>query len=751
MKNRPTISIHNRSISQQAFAAHPIMLLFMLLFFIPAAVFPQTRLGKTSTDVNTKYTTVGNVSMTVTNFGTIGSRNYSWQSQPSCEYPRGSKINHIYNGGLWVGAHMKTANPNDSRNDQFLVSTGTSDQVSSARGNTRGYEFNSSGTDSIIELSSLSNDRPITSSYSPLAVSHQDFICDYTDDSTHVPTTGDSILDHSPMNIKVHQESYCWNFPFADFFVILRYQIINASAVDTLDSVYVGMWDNAVVRNWNYVRPGTTGYYLYTAQAYDDTARMAYSFDFSGVPGGPPADSYVGLKLLGATPFPNGVTNVKNLTDHTFYNIWIYTNSGGEPAYFSPTLDYDGSNPYNSRYSRMTQSMPKALVATFRTAPQNATYLLTTGPFRRLNPHDTVEVDFAVVCARKFGKDPANKDTPLQRKNLYANANWAQHCYQGEDVNGNDSLDTGEDIARRDSVSPSEMGLRYEPDHVITRYLLPAPPRKPKVHAVVENNRLAIYWDKWSAEESIDPISDRKDFEGYRIYRSNPGDDFLNHSDFIVSAPLVADFDRADDHVGYNTGFSAIQLAAAQYFAGDTTAYWYRYPPPGDTTALLNGWQYVYSISAYDQGDSVNNVPILESTRATFRLIPGTMPTSAHNAAIGVYPNPYYVNAVWDGAGERQRKIYFYNLPAHCQIVVYTLAGDVVTVIDHDAATYTGQGIQWFTDYGDAATTAQFAGGEHAWDLITRNDQAIATGLYLFTVKDNDTGDIKRGKFLIIK
>jgi len=43
------------------------------------------------------------------------------------------------------------------------------------------------------------------------------------------------------------------------------------------------------------------------------------------------------------------------------------------------------------------------------------------------------------------------------------------------------------------------------------------------------------------------------------------------------------------------------------------------------------------------------------------------------------------------------------------------------------------------------------AGGEYAWDLITDNDQAIATGLYLFTVENKRTGDIKRGKFLVIK
>ncbi len=43
------------------------------------------------------------------------------------------------------------------------------------------------------------------------------------------------------------------------------------------------------------------------------------------------------------------------------------------------------------------------------------------------------------------------------------------------------------------------------------------------------------------------------------------------------------------------------------------------------------------------------------------------------------------------------------------------------------------------------------SGGEHAWDLITMHDQATASGLYLFTVEDKNSGQIKEGKFLIIK
>jgi hypothetical protein len=89
-------------------------------------------------------------------------------------------------------------------------------------------------------------------------------------------------------------------------------------------------------------------------------------------------------------------------------------------------------------------------------------------------------------------------------------------------------------------------------------------------------------------------------------------------------------------------------------------------------------------------------------------------------------------------------------LPAHAEIRIYTLAGDVVDVMQHDAATYNANDIQWFQKtFSDGSQ--QLAGGEHAWDLITKKDQAVATGLYLFTVKNKDTGDIQSGKFLVIK
>src|SRR4030095_16182971 len=121
-------------------------------------------------------------------------------------------------------------------------------------------------------------------------------------------------------------------------------------------------------------------------------------------------------------------------------------------------------------------------------------------------------------------------------------------------------------------------------------------------------------------------------------------------------------------------------------------------------------------------------------------------------AEVGVYPNPYYGSAIWDGGGNKKellRKIYFYNLPSKCSISIWTIAGDLVDKFEHDAATYNGSDIEWFQTFSDG--TQKFPGGEHAWDLVTKNEQAIASGLYMFTVRDSNTGEVKKGKFVIVK
>lgn len=695
-----------------------------LLVIVSTLVLNQSSLAqslfKTADDDDRQFTTIGNIALTVSNFGTLGTRNRYWPNQPSCEYPKGSRIEHLYQAGLWVGAYSR-------RRAQYLVSTGVTDRSGTSGA---GYEFTSERGSFMIQRSSLSDSRY----FDEQAVSHQDFVAEYSDRNTRVPTTGDSILFHLPLDIAVHQESYAWNFPFADFFVLVSYTITNVGT-DTLDNVYVGLWANCVVRNTNFVRPGTSGYFNDGGNGYDSLARTMYTFEWANRIGGLPADSYIGIKLLGTTPFPNGVDSLAQLYRKTFFNAWGFRAEAGIDAYLSPTDDFH-SNRYLSRYTRMTQSIPQDRIDALRLAPGNFTTLLSTGPWLSLPPGHSVQVVFAVVCAKKAGVDPERFDTPDQRRTLMTNLSWAQQTYDGEDLNGNNMLDPGEDLNGNGKLD---------------RYQLPSPPRQPKVRAVVENQNVAIYWDRVSAEESVDPITKQKDFEGYRIYRSTPGADFKSPDEFLLSMNLVGEFDMPGNNVGYNTGFSAIKLAEPKTFDGDTNKYWYRFPPVGSNLTHLNGWQYLYGISAFDRGDPANNLPILETARVLVRVIPGTPPTNEQSKEVGVYPNPYYARAYWDGEGERTRKIYFYNLPARCTITIYTIAGDVVAELEHDAATNNGQNIEWFQRFGTGGQQPQFSGGEHAWDLITKFDQAISTGLYLFSVKDRDTGLVRTGKFAVVK
>jgi len=135
------------------------------------------------------------------------------------------------------------------------------------------------------------------------------------------------------------------------------------------------------------------------------------------------------------------------------------------------------------------------------------------------------------------------------------------------------------------------------------------------------------------------------------------------------------------------------------------------------------------------------------------RVFPGTpvnenFTSSAEEFQVGVYPNPYRVNAAWDGTLESERKIYFYNLPARAEVRVYTIAGDIVGEFTHDSNTYSGD-IGWFSNFSDDPRV--LPGGEHAWDLQSNANQILTSGLYLYSVKDLTSGEVQTGKIVIIK
>jgi hypothetical protein len=108
----------------------------------------------------------------------------------------------------------------------------------------------------------------------------------------------------------------------------------------------------------------------------------------------------------------------------------------------------------------------------------------------------------------------------------------------------------------------------------------------------------------------------------------------------------------------------------------------------------------------------------------------------------GVYPNPYrasedYNFQGWEDPGrlgtdpERARKVTFTNVPDTCVVSIWTLDGDLVRKLDHAEPPNNSQS------------------SVVVWNLITRNTQAVKSGVYLYTIESRFGTDV--GKLVIIK
>ena len=197
-------------------------------------------------DIYDKYTSVGQLGLTVTNFGVLGNgwNKINGRIIPSCQYKQNTEIlrdqvEHFSYAGLWIGGVV---------NGQRLVSTAIVDGVFES--GQEGFEyFANSNFDIRSSISSTSLDS-MAQYYSPYAVSHQDFIMDFKDYGVSA-TDNYGIPNHTPLGIDVRLESYAWNFSFADAFVILNYYIKNVSD-QTIENIYAGIWTDASVANMNY-------------------------------------------------------------------------------------------------------------------------------------------------------------------------------------------------------------------------------------------------------------------------------------------------------------------------------------------------------------------------------------------------------------------------------------------------------------------------------------------------------------------
>lgn len=320
--------------------------------------------------------------------------------------------------------------------------------------------------------------------------------------------------------------------------------------------------------------------------------------------------------------------------------------------------------------------------------------LISIGPIPLLAPGEKFTVSFAWVGGEA---DPRTGRTT--NEDLLFNASWAQTAF---DLNLN----------------------------------IPLPPPSPRLKVIPDLGRLTLRWTD-DPEDFIDPESGRKDFEGYRVHMSES----RLESEFqpILEADVI-------DSVFYNTGIESLR----DPITIDGVDYEYRY----DVTGLRDGFKYWAAVTAFDTG--TQEIESLSSGLAQNRTFAFSgSPVAESPNDVLVFPNPYRGDAAWDGALGRDRYLWFANLPARCTIRIYTLAGDLVDTIEFDSDSYTPTDIRGIYDPTDRtnpeADLPRLPGGMAAWDLVTRQDQGVASGLYLFYVEDHATGDKQNGKFLILK
>lgn len=656
-----------------------------LVLLLPALFLfaPQAFAAGEEPPVTDLLTDVGLLGLNVTNLGYIG---HAWSKPyfPSCQYPLYSNTEHIYRGGLWVGARTSDG--------KVHVSTGAQD----ANGLEEGDQMREFTNDTDRPIRRLSNNQN-SELYHPDALAMQHFEVYFNDKTT--TETG----NHFQMGVDVTMKTLAWSSPAADDFVVLDYTIKNISGTE-LSDVYLGFWCDTTVGNttvtdpwddsgdnpWVYVDDyngawGAAGYGLpeRCTPVNDPNIWMTYERDDDGELG--LATSWVGIRLLGTEPDPEPEPGTRPVS----YNQWRFRQVPYRDDWYYDSGDstqllvgkYQVMS--NGEFDVGTGRDPNTGQPVNYDVSNNWVSLLSTGPYSYWAPEEELRVTFAVVC----GPDSLG---------LLENSQVAQVAYD-------------EGFALPSGPPSPQLEFAYDDNSIIIRWE-PGTDVDP-----VTNEPLPTDSGLRSPEYHINESSGRPDFQGYRIYRYE-GESFTGEPK--EQSLLLAEFDKIDGR-GFDTGLPELRADGRREFI--------------DTT-LKEGHAYWYSVISFSLRDEVTGQDAYESgfNENSELVYPGPAPASATNPQkIGVYPNPYRVTSDFESGSqlEKNRTLWFTGLPARCRIQVFNLAGELVKTLHHD-------------DPVD---------GKHEWNILSEPVRAIASGLYIYVVEDLATGEIQRGKLVIIK
>ncbi len=399
----------------------------------------------------------------------------------------------------------------------------------------------------------------------------------------------------------------------------------------------------------------------------------------------------------------------------------------------------------------------------------------------------------------------------LDFQDFATNAQWAEWVYDnpGRDscfIDGMWETDGDSGLYRNTGVDANGDSIRfwYKGDGC-PDFKGPPPPYSPKLTVEPVKSGITISWDginldedNSGSEDGFDSFNGKQDFEGYAVYMSYDELEWtlLCRYDKIDWVPVTWD----------NTISPAQWVVNKERFYPITTDSvnalgWDPYTPDWNNTAVTNweafdlntglGWEkaefdtltdgyfgifngadtvegkivnhYSYSldglassrgiyfsVTAFDFGDPLTDLGSLESAKSINATLVYPIDKTE---PINVYPNPYkitdtqyyidmgYEDPNREGWHEQDRRIWFANLPDEQRAIIriWTLDGDLVRVLAYNPEDAIGN-----------------PAGITYWDLVTRNGQAIVSGLYLYTIEFIPIGGAQSreseiGKFVIIK
>lgn len=379
----------------------------------------------------------------------------------------------------------------------------------------------------------------------------------------------------TPLGLKLEMQGYSYGSRIAQDFQFYDITITNTSD-QVLDSCWFGYY---VDFQFGDVLEETYGSYNtnINPNGYDNAF---YQFDYNGSSPGNPEIGYVGAAILGS-PFDLGVTDAHffrdltgSITPASDENIWpVMISDPTSPNLMSDASNYfHGSNTHFDDFSLTAEGNSPG--------PTNWTLFATTGPFT-LNPGEKMHSTFVFAAGNDL-------------KDLQKNLSIAQDLY-------------------------------------LNHFIGPQAPPSPILKASAGDQRVTLYWDNIS-EKIADPVTKRKDFEGYKIYRSQDqgatwGKEIKDSKGSLVGYVPIAQFDI--DNI-----IQGVDPINQFNYLGDNTGIVHMFV---DST-VLNGVNYSYTITAYDSGSVKSELESLESAKGTTAADANLVDVTPRSNAIGYVP-----------------------------------------------------------------------------------------------------------------